>query len=310
MIIPFDFHRNSRVLISGCGGGYDILCGHPIARALEAAGCKVFWSSYSFTRLAEVTGGERVGPALVVGPECGIPANGYFPELFFCQALDGVPVWCYADIGIPSLTAVFDEIARRHRIDWHILIDGGCDGIFRGDEYGLGTPAMDAISLIASARCSIPRKSYVMSAFGTEGAAREVAHAEALARLAELTPTGGFRGCSSILNDPAIAREFRTVSGQVFARMPPGSKSTIVASILAALDGGFGDLAVNTKTEVSPVWVSPLTALLWWCDTVQVANAKLYLDEVQNLDSVGDISNAIWARHRREGSPERPGIPI
>ncbi len=31
-----------------------------------------------------------------------------------------------------------------------MIVDGGVDGIFRGDEYDLGTPSMDSISIISS----------------------------------------------------------------------------------------------------------------------------------------------------------------
>jgi len=68
-----------------------------------------------------------------------LTSGAYFPEGLFTQwASDyynnDIIVYCYGNIGITSLVKCFDYIRESHKIDVIIVIDGGVDGIFRGDE--------------------------------------------------------------------------------------------------------------------------------------------------------------------------------
>ena len=50
-MLPLDLQKNETVLIAGAGGGFDFLCGLPIALELEALGHSVHFANYSFTNL-------------------------------------------------------------------------------------------------------------------------------------------------------------------------------------------------------------------------------------------------------------------
>ena len=60
-VVPFELRPGSRVLICGAGGGWDFVCGLPIALELEARGHRAHLLSYSFTDLDAIEGASWQG---------------------------------------------------------------------------------------------------------------------------------------------------------------------------------------------------------------------------------------------------------
>jgi len=58
-LIQSKLNRDSRVLVAGAGGGYDVVCGLPLFCALEAAGCRAFLASFSSTPLNDISGSVK-----------------------------------------------------------------------------------------------------------------------------------------------------------------------------------------------------------------------------------------------------------
>lgn len=315
MYIPINnLDRGSKVLIAGAGGGFDFLCGLPLASTLRAQGHEVVYANYSFTDLESVEPRNTVDKMVKVSHLSTLSSGTYFPEghmsaWYYEEKKLEVPIYCFERLGIKSLTACYDFIGCFHEIDTVLLIDGGVDGIFRGDEYGLGTPSMDAISILAAHRCKIKNKYYIMTAFGSEGVNKEVAHAEALERISELTKNNGFLGVSSLLPNNQGAQDLISASRFIFNKMPKHQHSVIIGSLLKSLEGAFGYQSVNVKTETHPVWISPLTNLYWFFDLDAVAHLKIYYDRVINSDSVLEVSQAIEAI-RSFGVKSYKDIPI
>lgn len=54
--VPYEMEEGSRVLVAGCGGGYDVVCALPIALELRRLGHTVHLASYGFTELTRVGG--------------------------------------------------------------------------------------------------------------------------------------------------------------------------------------------------------------------------------------------------------------
>jgi hypothetical protein len=168
-MIPFLDRLESakRVLIVGCGGGFDVYAGVPLALQLMAVGKEVIFANSSFTNLA-LCGGERLGPILwrVDGQSGELP---YFPEKWLAEWLvaRGRPARIYAcaKSGVRPLRAAFETIMKRHRIDLVILVDGGTDSILFGDEPGLGSVAEDAVSTVAA--CAAAGENVLLAAIGS-----------------------------------------------------------------------------------------------------------------------------------------------
>src|ERR1700761_654012 len=73
------------VLVAGCGGGFDVFAGMPLAHHLLAKGKNIVFANFSFTNLW-LSGGERVTPTMwrVDRQANEIP---YFPEKWLAEWL-------------------------------------------------------------------------------------------------------------------------------------------------------------------------------------------------------------------------------
>ncbi len=315
MHLPVPISASDRVLIAGAGGGFDVLCGLPLALALPP-GTQFYLANYSFSHLSKVQPAAWISDVVLeVSPQSVLSGHDYFPEVAIARWLEisGFPhstVYCFPSLGIASLARAYELLIQKLGVSVVFVVDGGVDGIFRGDEYGLGTPAMDSISVIAASRLTGPSSYYVMTGFGSEGVSGEVAHSDALARLSELQASGKFLGVSALTSASSVGSKFVAAVHEIFAALPAKHHSTIVASIVAAARGAYGFTAVNTKTRERPVWLSPLTSLYWFADLRAVASLKLFLSAVQDTDSVEDVVHAIDAVWHAQRSLTRNSIPI
>ncbi|HTO24207.1 MAG TPA: DUF1152 domain-containing protein [Spirochaetia bacterium] len=321
MIVPFSLKPGSSILISGCGGGFDFLCGTPLGFELEAAGHRVCYSSYTFSNLSWVREPRKLGPYITVVEADDVMKGAdeyarYFPEKVFCEWYRSTfsrrtRVYCYQGLAVCHLRDAFDLVYDQEQVDYHFVVDGGCDGIFRGDEFDLGTPSTDAISIIAASRSKTRAgKWYVLTAFGTEGIGKGVSHAEALRRISERIADGSGLAVSSITNNREASRLFLSAFEYITASMPLRFQSTIASSIAASLAGRYGDQEVNAKTEMYKVWVSPLTSLVWYLDVKAVAESKLYYQEVLEAPSSIGVNVAIERLIHSRARGRREGIPI
>lgn len=314
-IVPFVLPQRSNVLLVGAGGGFDFMCGLPIALELEACGHTVHLANYSFSDLQRAGAARAHGNGLLEVTADTTGNDEYFPErdlAAWYRARRGLhrSVWCLDRLGLADTLASYRYLVEQLEIDVVICVDGGVDGLFRGDEADLGTPSMDAVSVFATHLCGAPMRIYASVGFGTEGAEGTVSHAQALRRMSELVACDAARGVGLIQRDVPAGRDFLDAVDFVFARMQPVRRSIMVSSLVAAVRGEFGRCVVHPKTVERPPWISPLTALVWYFDADAVARAKPYYREALHTRSVGDMADLIQATRDRLGVQGRETIPI
>lgn len=316
MHIPVGLRKNSNILLAGAGGGFDFLCSLPIVFKLFDEGCNIFIANYSFTFLNNVKNAKWLSDEILeISNLSFIEETEYFPELYLsrwfkeCKNKE-VPIFCFPRIGVKPLSKAYNLLKEKFEIDELFVVDGGVDGIFRGDEYDLGTPSMDSVSIIAGSQTNIEKKYYVFTAFGSEGVNKEVSHAEVLCRISELIKLDKFYGVSSLLRNTLIGKDFMDAVNFIFDKMPAKHHSNIVSSIVRSMEGCFGDTAVNEKTIDNPIWISALTNMYWYFDLEAVAKMKLFYQEALNTSTVEEISMCIDNIHRLIGNKNKPGIPI
>ena len=322
MNLPLEL-SNKTVLVAGCGGGYDVVCALPVALQLEAQGNRVYLASASFTNLDKLTGTRKPQPLVtLVSPESS--GEGYCPEVHLSRWLASRPgakpalgispeIFCWARIGVLELRDVFVHLQLELGLDALVVVDGGVDGLFRGDEHDLGSPTIDAVSMIAGTLCTIPEKHYVVTAFGTEGVNKEVSHAEALARIADVTRLGGLHGVCALVKKDPVTQQFEAALSAMYARTEAIHHSNMVGSIRASYQGEFGDVAVTTRTVLHPVWVSPLTSLYWFLDLGRTSRLKLYFEALSRTRTYAEA--LVVTQHLEQESPakrrqDKPAIPI
>ncbi len=315
-IVPFEITSDSKVLISGAGGGFDFLCGLPIVLELEREGIQTYIANYSFTNLTKVQNAKTETENLFeITADSTLIEGDYFPELQLAKwyrekhSIEKA-IWCFAKLGvIPTLNS-YNYLIEKFGIDIVICVDGGVDGIFRGDEYDLATPSMDSISVISTSLSKAKTKIYALTAFGTEGAEGKVSHAQALNRIADLIKIDAMLGLGTILKNTNVGTQFIDAIEFIFDKTPPIKRSIILSTILAAIKGGYGRMVVSPKTIYNPPWISPLTLLIWYFDAISVAKMKLFYNQSINSQNVEDVSNAIeLLRKNIDIKPYEP-IPI
>ena len=315
-LLPSVISIKGPVLIAGAGGGFDFFCGLPIVLELEEAGHEVFLANYSFTDLFAVEQAHKMADNFFqVDADSFLSEGDYFPEKLLCRWYrevrnKDVAIYCFGRQGVAPLLEHYNWIIEKHQIDTVICIDGGVDGIFRGDEHDLGTPSMDSISVITTSLCNARQKIYCCTAFGSEGAEGKVSHAQALARMADLTRVGASLGVGQVLPQTEIGRTFIDAAESVFSWLPSIKRSIIVSTILASMNGRFGRTSVTAKTRERKPWISPLQSLYWYFDANAVAKMKLFYNEVIASTTVAEVVEAIEKLREEQGTKSYEEIPI
>ncbi|MCC6528229.1 MAG: DUF1152 domain-containing protein [Polyangiaceae bacterium] len=314
-VVPMNLVPGARVLVVGAGGGFDFMCGLPIAIELEERGHPTFIASYSFTHLHAVRGGIWRTPGLLEVTPAAECDDDYFPERHLSAWFADVvglerPIWCLGKGAVADTRESLDYLVGQHGIDAVICVDGGVDGIFRGDEADLGTPSMDSVTVLATHTCAAAQRLYACTAFGVEGAEGTVSHAQALERMAELTAQGAFRGVGAIVPTDPVGQRFVDAARYVFSRTPPLRRSIIVSSMLAALGGAHGRTAVHEKTRDRPPWISLLTLLFWYFEADAVAKLKLFYEDALEARTLGEVAEAIERARTLAGVKPFVSIPI
>ncbi len=273
----------SRVLVAGMGGGYDVVCGLPLFLALERLGCSAHLASFSSTPLNDIENAVRHTETLwEITAQSARPS--YFPEGWLARWLAGrgqdASVWCFGASGVGPYHQSYTYLAAHLALDTVILIDGGVDSLLRGDEFSLASPLEDALSLAVVSRLEVPQKLLAATAFSAERL-DNISHAQVLARIADLTRAGAFHGVSALLPQSADGQAFAEAGEYILAHQAGMHQSVVLASLLSALRGEFGDQVVTPYTQNTPPWISPLMTLFWFFDLGEVARQNLYLPRLQ-----------------------------
>ena len=313
-MIPFA--AASSTLVAGCGGGFDVVCALPVAFSLKKAGHSVHLASYTFSEIKEVTGAERIDDKLFrVDRHCQPPASGYCPEVWLCRWWhqhfgEDISVWCYRRVGVRPLAERFDYLRQKLDLQAIVVVDAGVDGLFWGDEFELGTPETDTSSLLAAyLQDGLPRYC-AFTAFGTEGTNYEVRHSDALQRMSELIAQGACLGVSALLPQSHEGALLHACVTYIHEQMGSEWNSHMAGSLVAAMEGRFGEQRLTHRCEVHPIWVSPLTLLYWFFDLPAVAEARPYLAQALQTDSVGQLHELIQGYRQSQPVTPRRDIPI
>ena len=314
--LPVEFAPGSNVLVAGAGGGFDVVCGLPVALALREAGCRVHLANYSFTHLSQVGGATQPMRGLYgVDAGCTAPSDGYCPEAglatWWAERFgEDRPVWCFDRLGVRPVSEAYAYLGERLDLQGVVVLDAGVDGLFVGDEFDMATPSMDAVSILAAATLTDVQGIYAFTAFGTEGRGYQVRHADALRRMSELVFQGAMLGAAAAVPGSSAGKLYREALEAIHLSLPEVRHSIMASSLAYALDGSFGEVSVTPKTVESPVWVSPLTLLFWFFDLEAVAAAKPYREKILLTDTVHAVADAIERVRRGRRIRVREDIPI
>jgi hypothetical protein len=145
---------NKRILLAGCGGGYDCFVSLPLYFSLrqQLQTQNVFIANLSFTDIKYLELFPKITDScydIEYDPEIlKLESNiKYFPEYELARELSE-HVYTFVDNGMKSYELAYIELIKKLNIDIIILCDGGCDSIMTGNEENLGTIVEDAMSML------------------------------------------------------------------------------------------------------------------------------------------------------------------
>lgn len=282
-----------RVLVAGCGGGYDVLGAVPLRHALRAAGVDVELASLSFCYLNGLDGAEqdREHPNLYRVTGRAATERAYCPEAHLARWLDGEhggthAVWCFDKTGVRPLARAYAALVDRLAIDAIVLVDGGIDALLRGDETRLGTPAEDLVSLAAATAQDVP---VALACVGMTAELRDgIAHAQVFERIAELARAGAYHGATALVAGTPAADAYLRALDAVRAGQREQKQSHVHHVVTRALRGEFGAVAPH-------VWLSPLASMYWLFDGRATAASHLFLEGLRGTDSIWEVGARIEA---------------
>ena len=296
---------SQRILVAGAGGGFDILGGLPLALALRERGADVLLANLTFVSSGFSLDAWLAPDVATVTPTTGGFAE-YFPERTLARWLKiaGEPstVYAFQRTGVRPLTEAYRALIAHHGIDAIVLVDGGTDILMRGDEAGLGTPEEDMLSLATVAGLAeVPVRLVVSIGFGID-AHHGVNHVQVLENLADLDADGAYLGAFSI---PRASREGSLYLDAVaYAQENTPMRPSIVhGQIASAMLGVSGNVHFTERTHNSVLFVNPLMAMYFTATVEGLAARHLYLPELADTRTFGQIATVIGAF--RDGLAER-----
>ena len=181
---------------------------------------------------------------------------------------------------------------EKYRPDTLLLVDGGTDSLMRGDEAGLGTPEGEAVTLAAATNVSgVSRKLLACVGFGID-TFHGVCHAHFLENVSALIGDDAFIGAWSLLRTSDEFAFYRDACDYAFARLKH-QPSIVNSSIISAVNGSFGDHHTTRRTDGSKLFINPLMSLYWTFRLEDVARRNLYLDRIQDTQTIEEVSAAI-----------------
>jgi hypothetical protein len=311
-MVPF-FRRldeSKNVLVAGCGGGFDVFTGIPVAQYLWAMGKNVVFANFSFTNLW-LCGSERIAPTMwrVDERSAEIP---YFPEKWLAEWLHArghpSPIYAFAKSGVRPLSAAYSWIMNQHQIDLVLLIDGGTDSIIFGDEPGIGSAVEDAVSIMAVDKAAGEQAVLAAIGFGVDHY-HGVSHHAFLENVARLTRDGGFLGTFSLLPNTAEATAFLDLVDYANQRQP-AHPSIVCNSIASSLRGEFGNYHATNRTSGNDLFINPLMSQYWTFGVSFVARRMIYAGALAETERMEDAKRVIdLCRETVELRPHRP-IPL
>jgi hypothetical protein len=289
-----------RVLLAGCGGGYDVRGAVPLWHALRADH-EVHFASLSLSYLNGLDARQDTEvPNLYEVTEHAATQDAYCPEAHLAKFV-GQPIWCFDKTGVRPLARAYRALIERLRIDHIMLVDGGIDAMLRGDELSLGTPSEDLASLAATTMQGFP---VTLACVGMTSELRDgIAHAHVFERIAELTREGAYLGASALTTgDPATDAYVAAVE-HVFAGQAGQKRSHVHKVIVSAIRGEFGPTAPH-------VWLSPLLNMFWFFDAHTVARTHKFLDLLAATDSVWEVTARIEGARKSLRIRDHSPIPV
>jgi hypothetical protein len=280
-----------KIIIAGCGGGYDIFGGIPLYLRNPKETILINLSFTSTNILKELSKSNQVmelSDSLykINAKNITNPIDYHFAEYYLSKELDCdvfvIPALSFR-LTIQEIYDAYLKILELFpEVDTLYLIDGGCDILLRGNETNLATPVEDMMSLYAVHKLSIPNK--FIGAIGLNTETRDgVLESEIIERLKYLEENGILiEKRTWDIKDPDVARYVEIVSNS------HPENTTVQSLICASLEGnqGFCIPSHLVKMKRANVYLNELTKTYVLCNLNKLYQDNLYVNTLNFNDNL------------------------
>lgn len=299
---------SKQIIISGCGGGYDIFGGMTLYYRFKDI-YEIIVCNLSFTRIEYLETLAYNGFIKSIIPGCfEVPpgnyvkdSDEYFPEYLLANSLkQSVYAICNYDT-VRYIVKFYNKLLEIYnRVECIYLVDGGCDVLLTGNETGLATPVEDMMHLKALQQIDkIPNK-FVCAIGMNVDCGHGVIEDELVQRLETM------RFCDIILEETILDLVNPETKFYYYIVMNCKPENSIVQGlIIMSLEGNYGyniPKILASRMISNEVNVSELTKRFIICDFNKLANSILYLNDIEsdmNSDQVDDfIENFIQKKNK------------
>jgi hypothetical protein len=196
----------------------------------------------------------------------GCKPMSYFPERHLVDWLarrgEDATVIGFEKTGVQPLRQSYEAVVARLGIDTIIPVDGGTNGVIKGDEALLGTVEEDAASIVTVDQVVCDHKFLICLGFGI-GQFHGICHHSFLKNTAELIhkqkfPVCVFRSHAEPPNGTPCLDAVDFLNDR-----QRGHKSIVLNSIASAIDGEFGNYHRTQRTAGSELFINTLMSLYW-----------------------------------------------
>lgn len=308
-----------RIMIAGCGGGYDIFSGLPLYFNLTAKGKNVVMVNLSFTNLSSMELEKYCDGCYIVKNSTKLPSayegkQVYFPEYYLtCWLAEkikkDVKMYAFERVGGgQGLAQVYKKLVKDLNIGAIVLVDGGTDSLTFGTEEHMGTPVEDHMSMVAVSDTVVPVKLLACLGFGVD-AFHGISHGLFLENVAKMEKAGGYYGCFSVSQNSTEGNLFIQAYESVRSKMQP---SIVCASVTDSMKGEFGDHHSTPRTKPSKLFINALMNIYWVFDLDIAVGFIPYRAELLTTSSASMVRSLI-ARYQetvRKNEETRKHLPL
>jgi len=261
-----------RILLAGCGGGYDVYQAIPLYFTLRAMGKEVYLANLTFSSTFAFGNTLQPVPGLFnVTASSTSSLSDYCPELHLVQYLKGrhgidETIYTIAPEGYANVTCVYEHLADTLHLDAILVVDGGTDSLMAGDEEKLGTIEEDHISMIAvnDVHRDLKLRCLVVLGLGVDRF-HGCSDAASLRAIAELTVSDGMLGMQLLTMDMVPVQYYKEAVAFADGECRD-SPSIVAASVISAIEGHYGNYHANPRTQGSAMFINPMLGTLWFFD--------------------------------------------
>lgn len=298
--------RNSNgILLIGCEGGFSVLNTLPLYFAIKNLNKPVQLCNISLASLKSSTAPVVFSdPGISKSPVCfevssssefalsGTKPLEFFPEKYLSEWFlqkhqEEVLVYATERTGPKNLAGAYQTICDIYGLDLIIIVDAGSDSLMAGDEQEIGGYLEDMLTIFAAKRTGI--KTVLCNI--AVGADRHLGISECSSwrAISELTLSGGFLGCFSLLKSMKEVQEYVDANEFVSSKMP--RKNLPGLYVINAIQGKFGNVKICENQ--SRVFINPIMAQYYFFKLEHVTSRIKYLDMVEEVDKAADLVTGI-----------------